>query len=94
VGDEANLAAADETIMIPGHGPVGNRSELKDYRDMLIAVRESLLALKTQGQSLNEIVAAKPTAYGAKWGQFAVGPRLVHQTGLRRRLIGTGRAGG
>ncbi len=54
--------------MIPGHGPVGNRSELKDYRDMLIAVRESVVALKTQGWSLNEIVAAKPTAYGAKWG--------------------------
>lgn len=62
--------------MIPGHGPVGNRSELKDYRDMLIAVRESVVALKTQERSLNEIVAAKPTAYGAKWGQFAVGSAL------------------
>src|SRR5262249_1820187 len=39
---DANLAiATDNTIVIPGHGqPVSNRSELKDFRDMLVAIRE------------------------------------------------------
>jgi hypothetical protein len=38
---DANLAVTtDKTNIIPGHGqPVGNRSELKDYRVMLVAIR-------------------------------------------------------
>jgi len=33
--------------------------------------------LKRQGRSLNEIIAAKPTAdHDAKWGQFVVTPAL------------------
>src|SRR5262245_30457712 len=76
---DANLAATtDRTIIIPGHGkPVSNRSELKAYRDMLVAVRENVARLKRQGRSLDEIVAAKPTAaYDAKWGQFVIDPGL------------------
>ena len=75
---EANLAAAtDRTIVVPGHGPVGGRSELKDYRDMLVATREKVAALKKQGRSPDETVAAKPTAaFDAKWGRFAVSPAL------------------
>ena len=46
---EANVArVTDKTIVIPGHGPIGNKS-------------------------LEEIVAAKPTAdYDEKWGGFVV----------------------
>ena len=83
---EANVAATtDRTIVIPGHGqPVSNRSELKEYRDMLAAIRENVAALKGQGRSLAETVAAKPTAaYDAKWGQFVIDPAfftyLVYQ---------------
>jgi glyoxylase-like metal-dependent hydrolase (beta-lactamase superfamily II) len=73
---EANVSAAtDRTIVIPGHGPVSNKAELKAYRDMLVDVREKVAALKKQGRSLEDTVAAKPTAtYDAKWGQFAVKP--------------------
>jgi glyoxylase-like metal-dependent hydrolase (beta-lactamase superfamily II) len=73
---DANLAAAtDRTIVIPGHGPVSNKAEVKAYRDMLVDIREKVSALKKQGRSLDEIIAAKPTAaYDAKWGQFAVKP--------------------
>jgi glyoxylase-like metal-dependent hydrolase (beta-lactamase superfamily II) len=83
---EANLAATtDRTIIIPGHGPpVSSRSELKDFRDMLVAIRGNVGTLKKQGRSLAETVAAKPTAaFDAKWGQFVVDPafftRLVFQ---------------
>jgi glyoxylase-like metal-dependent hydrolase (beta-lactamase superfamily II) len=67
---EANVANTDdETIVIPGHGPIGNRSQLIEFRDMLVAIRERVADLKKQSKSLDEAVAAKPTAdFDAKWG--------------------------
>jgi glyoxylase-like metal-dependent hydrolase (beta-lactamase superfamily II) len=76
---DANLAAVgDGMIVIPGHGPpASNRAELKQYRDMLVAVRERVAAIKRQGLSLDETMARRPTAeFDAKWGRFAVGPAL------------------
>ena len=84
---DANLAATtDKTIIIPGHGaPVSNRAELKAFRDMLVAIRENVAALKKQGRSRDETVAAKPTAaFDAKWGNFVIDPgfftRLVYES--------------
>jgi glyoxylase-like metal-dependent hydrolase (beta-lactamase superfamily II) len=79
---DANLAATTErTIIIPGHGqPISNRSELKEFRDMLVAIRENVASLKKQGRSLADIIAAKPTAvYDAKWGQFLIDPAFFTQ---------------
>ena len=83
---EANLAAAtNKTIIIPGHGaPVSNKQELSAYRDMLVAIRDNVAKLKQQGRSIEDTVAAKPTAaFDAKWGQFVITPdfftRLVYQ---------------
>lgn len=71
---EANVArVTKETIVIPGHGPVGNKAELIEFRDMLLAIREKVSAWKKQGRSLAEVIAAKPTAnYDAKWGGFVI----------------------
>jgi len=79
---EANLAdLSDKTIVIPGHGPVADKSQLKFYRDLLVTVRERVATLKRQGRSLDEIVAAKPTAeWDAEWGGGFMSPRLF--TGL------------
>jgi glyoxylase-like metal-dependent hydrolase (beta-lactamase superfamily II) len=81
-----NLAVAtDKTIIIPGHGqPVSNKSELTDFRDMLVAIRQNVAALKKDGRSRDETVAAKPTAaFDAKWGNFLIDPgyftRLVYE---------------
>jgi glyoxylase-like metal-dependent hydrolase (beta-lactamase superfamily II) len=83
---EANLAAATEnTIIIPGHGkPVSNKSELRDFRDMLVDIRNKIAGLKKAGRTLEETVAAKPTAaHDAKWGQFVIDPpfftKLVYE---------------
>jgi glyoxylase-like metal-dependent hydrolase (beta-lactamase superfamily II) len=79
IAADANLATAtDKTIVIPGHGhPVSNRAELKEYRDMLVAIRENVSKLKKQERSLDAVIAAKPTAaYDAKWGQFVITPDL------------------
>ena len=76
---------SDSTILVPGHGyPVSNRSDLIAYRDMLSAIRESVAGLKGKGHSLEEIVAARPTAdFDEQWGRFVIDPafftRLVYQ---------------
>jgi glyoxylase-like metal-dependent hydrolase (beta-lactamase superfamily II) len=66
-----NLSAVTaDTIIIPGHGPIGNKAQLTEFHDMLVGVHDNVAALKKQGKSLDETVAAKPTsAYDAKWGK-------------------------
>jgi glyoxylase-like metal-dependent hydrolase (beta-lactamase superfamily II) len=83
---DANLAAAtNNTIVIPGHGkPVSNKSELKDFRGMLVDIRDKVAALKRAGRTQQDTVAAKPTAvHDAKWGQFLIDPafftKLVYE---------------
>ena len=65
---EANVArVTDKTIVIPGQAPVGNKSQLTEFRDMLVSIREKVSALKKEGKSREEVVAAKPTTdYDAK----------------------------
>ena len=75
--------ATDKTIIVPGHGPVGNKAQLAEFRDMLVTVRNKVAVLKDQGKPLNQIITAKPTAaYDAKWGNFVIDPafftRLVY----------------
>jgi len=66
-----NLAlATDTTMLIPGHGPVGNKAQLTEFHDMLVGARDNVAKLKKEGKSLDETIAAKPTAaYDEKWGQ-------------------------
>lgn len=65
----------DNTKVIPGHGPLGNKTELKAFRDMLATVHERMKKLITEGKSIDEIVAAKPTAdYDEKWGHGFLKP--------------------
>jgi glyoxylase-like metal-dependent hydrolase (beta-lactamase superfamily II) len=80
----ASLArVTNKTIIVPGHGPVGDRAQLVEFRDMLVTVRARVARLKKQGKSLDEVLAAKPTAaFDAKWGGFVIDPafftRLVY----------------
>jgi glyoxylase-like metal-dependent hydrolase (beta-lactamase superfamily II) len=73
---ERNLSVVtDKTIVIPGHGPVGNKAALAEFRDMLTTIRNNVAVLKKQGKSLDETIAARPTAsYDANWGQFLITP--------------------
>ena len=74
---EANLAKVTDTmIVIPGHGAVGDKSQLAFYRGLLVSTREKVAALKRQGKSLDEIVATKPTATtDANWGNGFRSPK-------------------
>jgi glyoxylase-like metal-dependent hydrolase (beta-lactamase superfamily II) len=83
---DVNLATTtDKTVIIPGHGkPVSNNAELREFRDMLVAVRENVATLKKKGMTRDETVAAQPTAaFDAKFGSFVIDPgfftRLVYE---------------
>jgi glyoxylase-like metal-dependent hydrolase (beta-lactamase superfamily II) len=61
--------ANDATKIIPGHGPLSNAAELRAYREMLRTVVDRVAALIGQGRTLEQAIAAKPTAeFDAKWG--------------------------
>lgn len=69
--------AGDRTIVIPGHGPVGNRAVLIAFRDMLVQVRGRVAALKARGRSLAQVQAARPTAtLDGRWGRGVIDGRL------------------
>jgi cyclase len=65
------LAVVDNnTKIVPGHGPLGNKVDLTKFRDMLITVRRRLQKLKSSGKTVEEAVAAKPlNDLDAAWGK-------------------------
>ncbi|HYO80320.1 MAG TPA: MBL fold metallo-hydrolase, partial [Bryobacteraceae bacterium] len=75
---EANLASVgSKTIVIPGHGAVGGKSDLAEFRDMLVDIRHKVAALKKQGRSLEDTVTARPTAaHDGRWGNFLITPAV------------------
>ena len=72
------LATADaSTKIIPGHGPLATKADVKFYRDMLVASRDAILPLVKAGKTLDEVKAAKPTAaFDEKWGKGFIKPDL------------------
>src|SRR6266700_4415461 len=67
--DELLNFAKDDTTIVPGHGPVGTKAMIREYRQMLVAARDRIQKLKAAGKTEDEVVAAKPNAdYDAKYG--------------------------
>jgi len=59
---ETVLATVDDnTKIIRGHGPIGNKAELQAYHDMLVVVRDRVARLVKSGKKQEEVVAARPT---------------------------------
>ena len=52
----------DQTRLIPGHGPVTGKADVKAFRDMLVTLSERVAAMKKNGMSLDDVIAAAPTA--------------------------------
>ena len=65
--------AGPETKVIPGHGVnVVGRDEIREFLDMILDVRGTVLELIEQQQNLEGVLLARPTeAYDATWGQEA-----------------------
>jgi glyoxylase-like metal-dependent hydrolase (beta-lactamase superfamily II) len=80
-GTTKMLAMVDnDTKIVPGHGPLGNKAELRKFRDMLVTVRARVQKLKSSGKSLEAAVAAKPLAdLDPVWGKGVLnGDAFVH----------------
>ncbi len=64
----------DKTQIIPGHGPVTDKAGLVAYKDMLVTMFGKISALKESGMSLDEVIAANPTAdVKEKWDTWGDG---------------------
>jgi glyoxylase-like metal-dependent hydrolase (beta-lactamase superfamily II) len=65
------LALCDATTMIiPGHGPLGDRVALQAFRDMLATVRDRIRSMVAAHKTLDQVIAAKPTAdLDERWGK-------------------------
>jgi cyclase len=64
------LKAVDgKTKIIPGHGRMATRDDLRTYRDMLGGVSDRVSKLVSAGKTLEETLAAEPTKpYDEKFG--------------------------
>jgi glyoxylase-like metal-dependent hydrolase (beta-lactamase superfamily II) len=58
--DRVLLLADDQTKIIPGHGPLADKTQLVSYRQMLNTAFERLRKLKAEGKTAKEAVAAEP----------------------------------
>jgi glyoxylase-like metal-dependent hydrolase (beta-lactamase superfamily II) len=76
---DALLARMDDgTRLVPGHGPVATRETVVAYRAMLVEVRSRVAAALRDGQTLEQLQAAAPTApYDARHGGPRGGARFV-----------------
>ena len=86
-GSLAGMAAALErlekvgdarTRVIPGHGPVATKTELRATRDTWLAIDQRLQAMAKEGRSIEEVLKAAPTKefdarIGAQAAQTAEG---------------------
>jgi glyoxylase-like metal-dependent hydrolase (beta-lactamase superfamily II) len=60
---ELGIGAGDaQTRYIAGHGPLTDFNGMKEYHAFLVKARDNVQALVDQGMSLQQAVAAKPTA--------------------------------
>ena len=60
--DKILSLARNDTKIVAGHGPVGNKADLTKFRDMLVTSRDRVEKLKSAGKSAQEAVAEKPFA--------------------------------
>lgn len=76
---DAILAIAnDKTKIIPGHGPVVGRREVEAWRGVLDTVRQRVKVLIANGKTLEQAIAAKPTAdLDAKVGGDFIKPEQI-----------------
>ncbi len=54
--------ANESTTLVPGHGTLVHKADLAAYRAMLVDVRAKVAALRKQGRSIDEVLAANLTA--------------------------------
>jgi len=73
--------ASADTVIVPGHGRLSDRTELAEYRDMLVTVGRRVSELVSEGRNLEEVVEARPTeSFDARYGSGGVSPERFART--------------
>jgi cyclase len=73
--DRALQITDDTSKIIPGHGPLSNKAELREYRAMLGKIYANVAAMVKAKKTLSQVVAAKPTReFDARWGNGFLKP--------------------
>lgn len=76
--NKALMLVNEETKIIPGHGTLSNKWELRAYRNMLGTIHERVRLAIEAGKNLEEIKAAKLTAdYESYDGGFISADKIV-----------------
>jgi cyclase len=71
--DKIISLAGNDTKIVAGHGPLGNKADLTEFRDMLVTSRDRVEKLKSAGKSAQEAVTEKPFAdLDPVWGNGIV----------------------
>ena len=78
---QAVTLAGPATKIVPGHGPVVDKTAVAAHRDMIVTVRDRVAKLVAQGQTQEQVVAAKLLAdFEAKVQQpGTTGDRFIGQ---------------
>lgn len=74
---ETMLAVGDlRTRIIPGHGPMADKKQLLEFRNMLASIRDLIREAKGRGETVDQVVeSAQFKAIDEKWGKgFLKGP--------------------
>jgi cyclase len=68
--DKIHALADDQSKIIPGHGNLGTRADVKYVRDMLVDIRDQVAAAMNKGKKVEDIPALNLSAkYDDNWGQ-------------------------
>jgi glyoxylase-like metal-dependent hydrolase (beta-lactamase superfamily II) len=67
--DRALARTNVETKIVPGHGPLATRADLKKFRDMLVDVKARVEKGIASGKTMEQFLATRPLAdLDAEWG--------------------------
>ena len=67
--DQVIEAIDEETIVIPGHGPLSRKKDVIAFRDRLQDILDKVLVQKRKGKTIEEIIEMKITQeYDEEWG--------------------------
>lgn len=67
----------ENTVIIPGHGEVGDKAALLDYYNMLTTIRDRVQALIDEGATLEAVLAAKPAEGHDDWTWNFINPERM-----------------
>ena len=57
----------DKTVVIPGHGPVSNKAELTEFRDMLLGTYSEVKEMRAKGMNLGQMQVEGLSADWIDW---------------------------